>query len=904
MNNKIENKINELVRMIFEVEEPDVGILMTFITELKILEAYFADARTEKPKFETSKQVISDSTDYVVRQINAKTDPKLVFKTLSACISNLQEIFVNGKDPQTLRFPFSLGAEGQNAPGAVEIDASLISDFIEKLKGDTAELEVMTLKIESSEDGATVLAAIKRLVHTLKGESGVLNLVDMQIVLHELETFLEGDNRAGVVDKLLQVKDWLVQKAAQMAGNAAAELEAPDKLVARLFTEPVKAKPAATAPVAAEKVYKKASDPAVYLYSPDSDHSVPMDDHEFIREFLTEAGEHLDNVDQAVLTLEKNPLDKDAINIVFRAYHTIKGISGMLDFEDVKNTAHAAENILDMARQDKLVVGPHVIDLIFESTDKLRNYADEIHKSLDANSPFYRDKNVQVLIRKIKEFLASETGAGAETSPVPQAAAVQTHVNWDDPVPAKPAEAVSAAQHSEKPAPAGNQDFAFAPHVSAPLSDLNTSPPADPTAVSEKHTVVELSSGTHKAAVKVKELIKVDTEVLDKILNTIGELVIAESMVQRNFLDGETDTDLADSNVRQLEKITRELQELGMSLRMTSLKTTFEKMARLVRDVAKKTGKLVSFVMEGEDTELDRNVVERISDPLIHMIRNAVDHGIEATVEDRVKAGKKPSGSVMLKAYHQGGNVHIEIRDDGKGLDRDAILRKGREKGLISDESKMSEEEIFNLVFMPGFSTAAKVTDVSGRGVGMDVVKKNIESLRGRIAIRSTKGNGSVFTIILPLTLAIIDGMIIKVGEDKYIIPTLNISESIKLSPAQLNYAMGMHESVLIRDQLVPVYRLHKMFRMAAENQKGGLLVVVENGGKQVGLVVDEIIGQQQIVIKNLGTLFRDLKGFSGGAIMADGSVGLILDIASLIAITQDSEASEFGGALEAGMVQ
>lgn len=913
MDEKIEQKIEELARLTFDLDEADVSALMAFVAEMKIFEAMLSDVLPTRPDLEDFKQIVSGTIEFTVNQMNANTDLHLVYKNLSNCISNLQEIFIKKKDPASLSFPFVIKTKKQEVKDEnIELDQGLIGEFIEKLKADTTELESLILKIESDVEQDARISDVKRLIHTIKGEAGVLNLMDIQLLLHETESYIEKGKKENLVDKLLQVNDWLIQKVSAMSGESEDELEPSSTFIQKLFQddeEKVFSQNKETPqfmvwddPLPNEDEEKKSEkdiqqeekempqfmvwddapveekaelketvpDNTDYSYQADKSRKVSLDDEEFIHEFLGEAREHLDNVDQAVLTLEQSPRDKDAINMVFRAYHTIKGIAGMLDFEDVKNTAHAAENILDLARQDRLSVTSSVIDLIFESTDKLRDYVEKIGSALEGGGIFYRDANVQPLIYKIKNFLAKNEGESVEKEDVtPDQKAEQLSTN------------ASVAQTATQPEIKPTEKVEQAQEVKEEQKYKAT----------EAQKQEPKSKG--KPAFKVKELIKVDTEVLDKILNTIGELVIAESMVYRNFFQGEIDSEVAERNLRQLEKITRELQELGMSLRMTSLKTTFEKMARLVRDVAKKTGKLVSFVMEGENTELDRNVVERISDPLIHMIRNAVDHGIESSVEDRVKSGKKPSGKITLRAYHEGGNVHIQIQDDGKGLDKEVIFQKAVDKGLISADQKISDEETYGLIFMPGFSTAQKITDVSGRGVGMDVVKKNIEALRGRVVIQSQKGKGSTFTIMLPLTLAIIDGMIIKVGSEKFIVPTLNIKESVKLNPKQFNYAMGKGESVLIRNQLIPVYHLSDVFHIqngaSKEELDSILMVVVENDGKQIGLIVDEIVGQQQIVIKNLGALFENLKGFSGGAIMADGSVGLILDIASLISSAHDS---------------
>jgi two-component system chemotaxis sensor kinase CheA len=312
-------------------------------------------------------------------------------------------------------------------------------------------------------------------------------------------------------------------------------------------------------------------------------------------------------------------------------------------------------------------------------------------------------------------------------------------------------------------------------------------------------------------------------------------------------------------------------------------------MARLVRDLSHKAEKKINFVTRGEETELDRNIVDKIADPLVHMVRNSVDHGIEST-EERVKSGKNPAGRIELRAFHQAGNIVIEIEDDGKGLNKDRILKKAIENGLVDAGQQLSEDEIFKLIFHAGLSTAEKITSISGRGVGMDVVKKNVESLRGKIEIASTPGKGTIFTIRLPLTLAIIDGQIIRVGQQRYIVPINSIVQTLKPDKAQLSSVHRKGEMVMVRGELLPMIRLYKLFNTVptSEDPTQGLLVIVEEESKKCCLMVDELLGQQQIVIKSLGDGLGIVKGVSGGAIMGDGMVSLILDIPGIMTLAQN----------------
>jgi two-component system chemotaxis sensor kinase CheA len=342
------------------------------------------------------------------------------------------------------------------------------------------------------------------------------------------------------------------------------------------------------------------------------------------------------------------------------------------------------------------------------------------------------------------------------------------------------------------------------------------------------------------------------------------------------------------------------LQELSLSLRMVPVRATFQKMARLVRDLSKKINKPIDFHTFGDETELDKTVVDQIGDPLMHMVRNSVDHGIEASIDERLAAGKPAHGQIVMRAFHRGGNIHIEIEDDGRGLDRERILAKARERGLIEENAHLTDRETFGLIFQPGFSTAEKITDVSGRGVGMDVVRRNIEALRGSVEMRSEAGRGTCFTMRLPLTLAIIDGMVVRVGENRYIIPTLSVVELLRLKSHDVSTVKQRGEMFQVRERLLPLLRVAALFEQGIldRDPASGITVVVEGASTMAGLLVDEVLGQQQAVIKNLGKGLEGRQGIAGGAIMPDGKVGLILDIHGLLEMAR-KPASESSAELE-----
>lgn len=382
--------------------------------------------------------------------------------------------------------------------------------------------------------------------------------------------------------------------------------------------------------------------------------------------------------------------------------------------------------------------------------------------------------------------------------------------------------------------------------------------------------------------------IRVSVEKVDQMINLVGELVITQSMLAEtaSHLDPVLHERLV-NGLAQLERNTRELQESVMSVRMMPINFVFSRFPRLVRDLAGKLDKKVQLKLVGEGTELDKGLIEKISDPLTHLVRNSLDHGVELP-EERAACGKNPQGTITLRAAHQGGNIVIEVSDDGAGLNRDRILTKAREKGLAVTDT-MTDSEVWQLIFAPGFSTAAVITDVSGRGVGMDVVKRNIEGIGGRVEIASKQGQGSTITIRLPLTLAILDGLSIAVGEQIYIVPLSFISESLQPSAADIKGISGQGQVVQVRGEYLPLIALHKIFNIVPRvtDPSQGILVLLEADGRKIALFVDDLVGQHQVVIKSLETNYRKVAGVSGATIMGDGRVAMIMDVSALIKLAQ-----------------
>ncbi len=587
---------------------------------------------------------------------------------------------------------------------------------------------------------------------------------------------------------------------------------------------PPSAPPAA--PAAAASVKAEASPHADILAETPPLELNLTDDAELLREFINESREHLDNIEHGVLVLENEPQNSETLNTVFRAFHTFKGGAGFLNLIPINRLAHVLESLLDQARQGKLVIDGAVIGLILRGRDVLKQFVDVIDGQLSGTTP------LQPIVIPTAQLKREAQDVIDRKSPV-----------------AAPKE------------------------ISKTETSANAQPPA-PAAE---------SGGEPATASQQSAVVKVDTGKLDGLLDLVGEMVIAQSLVSQHFANLTGLAPQFTRDVAQLNRITRELQRVSMSLRMIPIRGVFQKMSRVVRDLGVKQNKKVQFITSGEDTELDRGVVDELNDPLLHMIRNSMDHGLE-TPEKRAASGKPEMGTLHLRAYHQGGNIVVEVEDDGAGLSRERILKKAIERGLATPNDVLSDEDVFKFIFAAGFSTAEKVTDLSGRGVGLDVVRRNIERLRGRVEIESKLGLGTKFKISLPLTLAIIDGFIVKVGEERYIIPTLSVRESFRPVAGMVSRIQNKAEVVNVRGRLIPLLRLGETFGQPASEITEGIAVVVESGANVRCILVDALLHKQEVVIKNLNDMMvHKNRMLAGAAILGDGRVGLILDVSALV---------------------
>ncbi len=586
--------------------------------------------------------------------------------------------------------------------------------------------------------------------------------------------------------------------------------------------------------------------------------------------------EHLNTIEVNILKLEQSPEDEECINSIFRPFHTLKGISGFFNLTQINKFAHAMEFLLDDARNRKIPICREMIDFILEAVDFMKGMILDVKEHLETGELTPTRFEMEPYLEKIKFFqtaqisqepILEKDNLEKDGPPLPRLGEILCSKEIISPTQLRDA---LQEQASEK------KDM----KIGEILVQRKEAKP--------KHVIEALREQKRISNQPSDSTVKVDRMKLDNLVDMVGELVIAESLVQQNPMFSTIHDQKLSRDSSQLKRITTDLQKISMSLRMVPIRQTFQKMIRVVRDVAKKADKQVDLIMSGEETEIDRKMVDKLYDPLVHMIRNSIDHGIEKK-ERRLENGKPETGQIFLRAFQKGGYIIIEVEDDGQGLNREKILKKAKEKGLIAAETFLTENEIDNLIFEPGFSTVEKVTDVSGRGVGKDVVKKVIEELKGKVEIFSSEGKGCRFVIRVPLTLAIMDGIVVRIGRERYIIPTIYIKETLRPKANDLATVQSRGELLKVWGTLLPLIRLYHLLGVSPEQREPweGLVIIAESEGKRKCLLVDDLIGKQEVVMKNLGEKLKAIKGVSGATILGDARAGLILDIPGIFEIDQ-----------------
>ncbi len=668
-----------------------------------------------------------------------------------------------------------------------------------------------------------------------------------------------------------------------------------------------------------------------------------IDMSQFLETFYEESFEGLEIMETELLNLDPGTADSEIINTIFRAAHSIKGGSGTFGLNDVANFTHVMETLLDEMRDGRRDVTQEAVDILLGSVDVLREMLSSLRsgEDVDTDRVAREKKELDSLLagsNSVESTIAEMSAEGnygeegaewkiifrpfpsllqtgndpvrifreleslgkldvvADTSKLPsfeQLVPEDCYISWELNLKGNAGRdaidevfswvegdcdlEIIAINSSTSDGEGKNKDE----DVSAP----DSVPPAGEHANSSKAEKSRKPKSTESGSIRVA------IDKIDDLINMMGELVITQSMLSQLGNAEEFEAahveKLRDGLV-QLERNTREMQENIMRIRMLPISFTFQRFPRLVHDLSGKLNKKIVLEMSGEHTELDKTVMEKIGDPLVHLVRNSIDHGIESP-EQRKQAGKDELGLIKLNAFHEGGNIVIEIIDDGAGLDRDKIRGKAIQNGIISEDEVITDDKIYELIFSPGFSTADVVSDVSGRGVGMDVVRRNIRDLGGTVEVSSEAGVGSTFTIRLPLTLAIMDGQSVCVGKEIYIIPLVSIVESVQVRPGEVKGVAGKASLYRLRDEYIPIVRLHETFSIDTECKQleDGLLVVVEGEGAKIALFVDDLLGQQQVVIKSLETNYKKVNGVSGATILGDGTVALIIDVAGLIRLSK-----------------
>jgi two-component system chemotaxis sensor kinase CheA len=778
-----------------------------------------------------------------------------------------------------------------------------------------SELQLIQLQeiVEESGDlDDEIMNTIFRAFHSIKGSAGLLNLDSIARVTHEAETLLDlfrqgkAQLESRHTDLLIRACD-VIQKLLDNIETSSSD-EGLDAEVKALTEELVAAQSVPPAPcpevradtwgqvpgvrgqrtedrgqrsedgsqrtedrsqrIEDREQKTEGSQPATSNQQPATSNEQPSDEFqltitpEMVKQFIQEADEILDTVEQSLLELEKDPDNRDMVDTAFRSVHSFKGNCGFLGYADLERLSHKMETVLGAMKSGAISAKSTDIGVLLKIVDMIRGGVADI-----SNGQSGAIGGIDLTMRLMDEMLPEST---------------------DEAEPQRLGE-ILVARGDTTPEAVENALEAQNKPLGEILVDMGaTTPDAVESALKqqakqEERIATALQSGDKKVT---RRDIRVDLDKLDNLINLVGELVIARAMVIHNpDLQG-YEFENFEKAAHHLERVTADLQDVAMSVRMVPVSGVFRKMIRLVHDLSNKCDKKVHLARIGEETEVDKTVIEQISDPLVHIIRNSLDHGIEPA-EERKACGKPETGTITLKAEHEGGEVLISVSDDGQGLDRDKILAKAIERGVVKgDGSDMRDEDIFKCIFEPGFSTAEKVTNVSGRGVGMDVVKKNIEHIKGRIDIHSRQGQGTTIVMRIPLTLAIIDGMLVRVGQQRYTLPLLAIKESFRPTPSDITVTPDGQEVVRNHGELLPVVRLHTLYNVHADHTRldEGILVTVDHQEREICLLVDEVLGQQQTVIKRLSDYYvEDARGVSGCTILGDGAVSLILDIKGLV---------------------
>ncbi len=738
----------------------------------------------------------------------------------------------------------------------------IVESFVTETRELLEDLEQDLLKLETNETDSDLINKVFRTIHTIKGTSGFLELEQLAELAHEIENVLnklrhnELSISTTLLDVIFDAYEYLKQLFRQVETRNIQPIDLQDilKQLQALHTPgekvPTSGKKSAAGSARRSKKTKRkmTSQSAPTESEPNTTVMFSDEMSEILASFIVETQEIFEHLDQDLLELEKNFTDDELLNRIFRAIHTVKGTSGFLNFEPMSRLAHHFEDVLNKLRKHELDFQPEMLDILISAFDAMKALLQQVI-----------DRQLKPIeLTHIIQQLQNLSGGNIKGA--------------------------SRKQHSRR--------------KSSQVASSDSSMKASPTAPArqQKH-----SQSAPKLSLNMADTtIRVSVRRLDSLMNLVGELVLARNRLSQlienmrfEVTRNELVTDFVEAG-SQIDFITTELQNAIMKTRMVPVGRVFNRFPRLVRDIAREFSKEIELVIEGANTEMDKSVIEEIGDPLLHLVRNSADHGIESP-EERRKAGKPPRGVIRLSAEHEGNHIVVVVEDDGRGIDPEKIKESAIKKGFLTPEAaaEMNEAEVYNLIFAPGFSTSAKVTSISGRGVGMDVVKTNITRLNGMVSVQSTPGKGTKFFLKLPLTLAIIQGLLVRIGTETFAIPLSAVSEVVRITPMDINQLQG-REVIRLRERILPLIELSDVIEgIAAPAPRERCYVVVLGIGERFfGLKVQRLIGQKEIVIKPLGAYLKHVPGIAGSTILGDGRVIMILDIGEILKLLNNKISS------------
>lgn len=783
----------------------------------------------------TNKKIIDlilNSSDYIKKLCNEKdlNENEAFLDEVSIHISKL-ESQENNNINQIIEGCFDVEDE---------VNLDFLDDFILEAKDHIDNLESTIIELEKNLNDTDLLHSIFRDLHSIKGLAGFAGQTFIQRISHQTETLIDGCRQGKlvtthqIIDSIFQSLDFIKKICDDLAiiknSNFLKEVYFHLQNMEKIENENINLEIIETE-----------------ITNIEDEEEV---DEEFLQDFVVEAKEHLENIESQVILLEKNPEDIEIIHSMFRSFHTIKGLAGFVNQNLVQEVAHQTETIMDNCRKGKIKVDKAIINLILTSSDYINKSCDDT--SLTKNKAFITEINAH--LKKLEDY---ETNNKISENKKIGEILVEHNV-----LEVHEVEEILVKQKEDYP------DLKFGEIV---LKE---------TKVKSTEVINALKTQQSKQN-KPEEYMRISASKVDSLVEMVGELIIAQSLIDQHANSRYAQDNFFIANLGRMTRITKDLQTVSMFLRMVALKSTFQKITRIARDTINELDKDIDFTISGEDTEIDRSVTEKLLDPLVHLVKNSISHGIESA-EERILNGKSAQGNVKVAAYNKRGSIYIEISDDGNGINIERVYAKALEKGLIDPAIEYSEKEIQEFIMLPGFSTLEVANKISGRGIGMDVVKTEISKIGGKIEINSIKGKGSNFILKIPVNHAVLNGTIVDIEGSNYIIPTVNVKQIIQPKDDQWIFIQGLRSMIKVREDIMPLISVSKLFQTRKEEEEPVLVVIIEMDQKYKALPVRNVIGRQEIVVKPAGEEFSRLKYVSGMSILGDGKVSLILDIEHL----------------------